>query len=161
MGRDTPGRGIMTWANATTNYSSDYNGFRPNKDVAKQYSWLAPEHADQTLYYNKAESWKTFPTLSAFQAATGQDRHSFEVNFDIFERMTPPDPSPFGRHTVYHAIDLNFRLKSHSKAVDGGERLPTINDEFTGTGPDLGALEAGQSVPHYGPRWLRWQPFYR
>ena len=37
LGRDTPGRGIMTWANATDAYSSDYNGFRPNRGVAEQY----------------------------------------------------------------------------------------------------------------------------
>ena len=42
LGRDTPGRGIMTWANATDAYSSDYNGFRPNKGVTEQYTWLAP-----------------------------------------------------------------------------------------------------------------------
>jgi hypothetical protein len=27
LGRDTPDRGVMTWANATANFSSDYNGF--------------------------------------------------------------------------------------------------------------------------------------
>jgi hypothetical protein len=58
-------------------------------------------------------------------------------------------------------MDLNFRLKAQSKAVDAGERLPTINAEFSGAGPDLGALEAGQPSPHYGPRWITWQPFYR
>ena len=26
---------------------------------------------------------------------------------------------------------------------------------------DLGALEATKPLPHYGPRWLTWQPFYR
>jgi len=30
--------------------------------------------------------------------------------------------------------------------------LPTITDGFTGRAPDLGALEAGQPLPHYGPR---------
>ena len=30
LGRDTPDRGIMTWANATGAHSSDYNGYRPN-----------------------------------------------------------------------------------------------------------------------------------
>ena len=42
LGRDTPNRGIMTWANATANYSSDYNGYRPNRGVAAQYKWLCP-----------------------------------------------------------------------------------------------------------------------
>ncbi len=43
LGRDTPGRGIMTWANATDAFSSDYDGFRPNIGVTEQYTWLAPE----------------------------------------------------------------------------------------------------------------------
>jgi hypothetical protein len=149
----------MTWANATGTYSSDYNGFRLNKGVANQFAWLAPTEPDQQLYYNKPDHWKTFSTLAELQAATGQERHGVEVDFDIFEKMAPPDPSK--RHAVYHAMDLDFRLKPVSKAVDAGEKLPTINDGFTGAGPDLGALEAGQPAPHYGPRWLTWQPFYR
>jgi hypothetical protein len=151
----------MTWANATGTFSSDYNGFRPNKGVAAQYSWLAPKNPGQPLYYNNPEDWKTFGTLAEVQAATGQERHGVELDFDIFESMTPPDPAPAKRHAVYHAMDLNFRLKPQSKAIDAGERLPTINDDFSGTGPDLGALEAGQPLPHYGPRWINWQPFYR
>jgi hypothetical protein len=161
LGRDTPGRGIMTWANATAHYSSDYNGFRPNKGVDAQYNWLAPAQPGQTLYYNKPEDWKSFRTLADFRAATGQEAHGREVDFDVFERMTPPDPAPQKRHAVYHAMDLDFRLKPGGKAVDAGVRLPTINDGFAGAAPDLGALEAGQPLPHYGPRWLTWQPFYR
>ena len=58
-------------------------------------------------------------------------------------------------------MDLNFRLKPASKAVDAGVMIPTVNDDFTGRAPDLGALEVGKRVPKYGPRWLTWQPFYR
>jgi hypothetical protein len=161
LGRDTPGRGIMTWANATGTYSSDYNGFRPNKGIAAQYSWLAPTQAGETLYYNKPEHWKSFRTLAELNAMTNQEKHGIEVDFDIFERMAPPDPAPAKRHAVYHAMDLDFRLKAQSRAIDAGQRLPTINDGFSGAGPDLGALETGQPLPHYGPRWINWQPFYR
>ena len=73
--------------------------------------------------------------------------------------MTLPDPAK--RHTVYHAIDLNFRLKARGKAVDAGDRIPTVNEGFTGNAPDLGAIELGKPEPHYGPRWLKAQPFYR
>jgi hypothetical protein len=151
----------MTWANATRNYSSDYNGFRPNQGSANQYSWLAPSQAGETLYYNKPENWKTFQTLAEVQAATDQEKHGIEVDFDIFEKITRPDPAPQRRYAVYHAMDLDFRLKAGSKAIDRGERLPTINDGSSGAGPDLGALETGQPLPHYGPRWITWQPFYR
>jgi hypothetical protein len=36
--------------------------------------------------------------------------------------------------------------------VDAGVRLTGVNDDFTGRAPDLGALEVGRPVPHYGPR---------
>jgi hypothetical protein len=158
MGRDTAERGVMTWSNATGAYSTDYNGYRPNKGVARQYRWLAPAEGG-TMYEPKPEDWRTFPTLAEFRSATGQEQHGREVDFDIFEQMTPPDPSK--RHAVYHAMDLNFRIKPNSKAVDAGVRIPTVNDGFSGSAPDLGAIEAGQPEPHYGPRWLKTQPFYR
>ena len=129
LGRDTPGRGIMTWANATDAFSSDYNGFRPNKGVTEQYTWLAPE-AGQRLYEPKPEDWKSFATLADFRAATMQETHGVEVDFDDFEGLVPPDPA--NRHAVYHAVDLNFRLKPTSKAVDAGVLIPTVNDGFTG-----------------------------
>jgi hypothetical protein len=91
--------------------------------------------------------------------ATGQESHGVELDFDIFERMTPPDPAK--RHAVYHAVDLDFRLKPDGKAVDAGVAIPTVNDGFAGRAPDLGAIEAGQPAPVYGPRWLEGQPFYR
>jgi len=158
LGKDIPNKGIMIWANATNSHSSDYNGFRPNKNVAKQYSWLAPEPG-KTAHGAKEDAWKTFATLGEFQKATGQEAHGIEVDFDIFENLAPPDPAR--RYQVYHAMDLNFKLKPNSKAVDAGVVLPTINDQFTGKAPDLGAIEVGIPEPHYGPRWITWAPFYR
>ncbi|MEZ5363590.1 MAG: hypothetical protein R2748_14925 [Bryobacterales bacterium] len=156
MGRGTPDRGVMRWANATDAYSSDYDGFRPNPGVEAQYNWLAPEPGG-TAY--EGGEWKSFPTLAAFRAATGQEEHGREVDFDIFENLAPPDPA--NRHAVYHAMDLNFALAPRGAAVDAGVAIPTVTDEFTGKAPDLGALEVGKPVPHYGPRWLKTQPFYR
>jgi hypothetical protein len=158
LGRDTPNRGILRLGNATDAWSSDYNGYRPNRDVKDQYLILAPKPG-QRIYEPKKEDWQSFATLASLQKAIGQETHSIEVDFDIFERMTPPDPTK--RHAVYHAMDLNFRLKPNGRAVDAGARIPSVNDDFTGRAPDLGALEAGKPEPHYGPRWLTWQPFYR
>src|SRR5262249_26473038 len=77
LGRDTPDRGIMTWANATDAFSSDYNGFRPNAGVAQQYNWLAPK-AGRRLYEPGPDDWKSFATLADFRAATGQETHGVE-----------------------------------------------------------------------------------
>ena len=158
LGRDTPDRGILTLANATDVYSSDYNGYRPNKGVSEQYRILAPKKG-QRLYEPAKADWQVFQTRKAMAAATGQEAHGIDVDFDIFEKLSPPDPSK--RHAAYHAMDLNFALKANSKAVDAGVVIPTVNDDYTGRAPDLGALEIGKPALHYGPRWLTWQPFYR
>ncbi len=158
LGRDTPGRGVMTWANGTPQYSTDYNGFRPNRNGEPQYRWLAPAPGE-TAYEPERSAWKSYATLAEFQRETGQEPHGMELDYDIFENLAPSDPAR--RHQVYHAMDLNFRLRPSSKAVDAGEVLPTVNDDFAGRAPDLGAIELGQEEPHYGARWIDWQPFYR
>ena len=149
IGRNTPNQGVMTWANASAQYSSDYNGFRPNTNGRPQYTWIVPGQAAP----------QRFATLAEFQKATGQEAHGIEVDFDIFENLAPPDPAR--RHHVYHSIDLNFQLKANAKAVDAGVALPTVNDGFAGKAPDLGALEHGKPEPHWGPRWVTWKTFYR
>jgi len=62
---------------------------------------------------------------------------------------------------VYKAEDFDFSLRPGAAAIDRGIALPTVTDGFTGAAPDLGALELGPPEPHYGPRWLNFQPFYR
>ena len=158
LGRDMPGRGILRLANATDAYSSDYNGYRPNQGVTSQFGFLGPKRG-QRLYEPADSDWQSFPQLSALSQQTGQESHSVMIDYDIFENLRKPDPT--NEFAVYHAMDLNFNLKPNSPAVDSGIALPTVNDNFSGRGPDLGALEVGQATPHYGPRWLTWQPFYR
>ena len=53
-----------------------------------------------------------FATLADVAAATGQERHGIEVDYDIFEDLrapSPPDSSKPGR--PYEAASLDFRLK--------------------------------------------------
>jgi hypothetical protein len=45
-----------------------------------------------------------------------------------------------------------FTLRTDGDAVDAGVKLPNIAEEFSGSGPDLGAFEAGVAPPHVGPR---------
>jgi hypothetical protein len=158
LGRDTPGRGILTLANSTAHNTTDYNGYRPNKDVKDQYRYFKPK-SGPNVYEAPREAWQSFATLKDFQAATGQETHSIEVDFDIFEKLSPPDPAK--RYAVYHAMDLNFKLNPNGKAVDAAVKIPGVNEDFAGRAPDLGALESGKPLPHWGPRWLTWQPFYR
>ena len=61
-----------------------------------------------------------------------------------------PDKSDPQR--LYKPDGMDFRLKPRSAAIDKGVVLPTINDDFTGRAPDLGAYELDRPLPHYGPR---------
>ncbi len=158
LGRDMPGRGIAAFANATAYSSADYNGYRPNRGVTAQFSWLSPGGPLERIY-EAPFPWKSFATLAEFRGATGQEAHGIEVDYDIFENLKAPEAAE--RHAVYHAADMDFRLKANARAVDAGVRLPTVNEDFAGRGPDLGAPEAGRLGPQYGPRRPLKQPFYR
>ncbi|MBT5057860.1 MAG: T9SS type A sorting domain-containing protein [Gemmatimonadetes bacterium] len=46
----------------------------------------------------------------------------------------------------------SFILHQDTRAIDAGSVLPGINSNYSGKGPDLGAIEFGCEEPHYGPR---------
>jgi len=148
-----------------TNYSSsDYNGFRPNEGAESSFEWSSPPMSMRANFPGEAGTLSTqqqsaleamarevrrFKTLADYAAATGQDRHSVLVDYDVFINVRPPGPDP---RTLYKPADFDFQLRPGSVAVDAGVRLPGIDDDFTGRAPDLGAYEARRAVPHYGPR---------
>ena len=157
LGRDTPDRGIMTWANATDAYSSDYNGFRPNKGVTDAVH-LAGSRDRAAAYEPKPEDWKSFATLADFAPRRAR-RRTASRSISTSSRDGSARSGQAPRRLSRHGPEL--RLKPASKAVDAGVPIPTVNDGFTGRAPDLGALEVGKPEPRYGPRWLKGQPFYR
>ena len=126
--------------------------------MAGQYRWRAPV-SGAIAPGVPVPDFRVFSSLRELQEATGQEQRGIEIDFDIFERMVPPDPTR--RHAVYHARDLDFRLKAGSAAIDSGAVIPTVNEGFVGAAPDLGALELGGAEPQYGPRWLSSHPFYQ
>jgi hypothetical protein len=68
------------------------------------------------------------------------------VDMSVFSSVEfPSDPIP-----GYEPPDL--RPIADSKVIDRAELLPNINDEYRGKAPDVGAYEAGQALPSYGPR---------
>jgi hypothetical protein len=144
--------------NTFTRYtSSDYNGFRVNPGAASSFQWSTPPSgttADFTGpgYAAKLES-RSFATLAEYSKATGQDTHSLLLDYDVFVNVKRLDAQDTPNvQKLYKAADVDFRLKPGSAAVDKGLALATVTDGFAGRAPDLGALEAGQPLPHYGPR---------
>jgi len=150
--------------NTFTNYtSSDYNGFRPNAGAPFSFAWNSPAGnvaADYSGLTTPAQGGaaarletRRFATLAEYSQATGQDRNSVTLDYDIFVKVPPLDAQDRSRvQKVYDAKDLDFRLKPGSAAVDRGTPIAGVTDGFAGRAPDLGALELNAPPTHYGPR---------
>jgi hypothetical protein len=144
--------------NTYTSYtSSDYNGFRPNPGAAYSFGWNSPPAGTLADYlapgHTPVLETRRFPTLAEYSAATGQDRNSVLVDYDVFVNVPRLDAQDFANvQKVYRAEDFDFTLRAGSAAIDRGVVLPNVSDEFAGAAPALGAHELGAPVPHYGPR---------
>ncbi len=133
-----------------TNYStSDYNGFRPNPGVEDAFEWNSPPFEVAADYKGQLVT-RRFRSLKDYSDATKQEQHSVLVDYDAFVNVRIPDKADAQR--LYNPADFDFRLKPGSIAIDAGTPLPSINDDFTGRAPDLGAYELDRPLPYYGPR---------
>jgi hypothetical protein len=133
-----------------TNYStSDYNGFRPNPGVNDAFEWNSPAFEVAADYKGQLAT-RRFKSLKDYSEATKKEQHSVLLDYDVFVNVRIPDKSDPQR--LYNPADFDFRLKPGSAAIDAGVLLPSINDDFTGRAPDLGAYELDRPIPHYGPR---------
>lgn len=140
-----------------TRYSSlDYNGYRRRQPFIGVY--VPGGGTDYDFDPNrKAVRYDSLPDLAK---VTGYEQHGIEVDYDIFERAAPPRFATFRKanqargecYPVFYPKDFDFRLRANAVAVDAGCVLPNVNEDFLGRAPDLGALEVGRPVPHYGPR---------
>ncbi len=157
-GNEAPGSPVVFGFTTFTNYtSSDYNGFRPNAGAPFAFEWNSPPKDVAADYNSRGHNAKfetrRFETLADYVKGTGQDQHSITIDYDAF--MNVPKLDGHDVKTVqklYKASDFDFRIKPDSAAVDRGVILPNVTDGYAGKAPDLGALEVGQEVPHYGPR---------
>jgi hypothetical protein len=153
--------------NTYTNYtSSDYNGFRVNPGAATSFEWSSPPWgvsqdfrdllAAQDGVQTPPDKYlvtRRYVSLAQYSADAHQDTHSVLLDYDIFEHVPMLDAKDVKTvQKLYDARDLDFRLKPGSAAVDRGAVIPNVTDGYSGNAPDLGALELGQPMPHYGPR---------
>jgi hypothetical protein len=163
---------IFSVTTLTPYTSSDYNGFRPNPGAPYSFQWQVvqpggrsagagdPDAADAGAGRGRAGGGGTpatlqpgqFKTLAEYAQATGQDRHSVLLDYDVFVNVPKLDRDPKTVQRLHNFKDYDFRLRPGSAAIDKGTVIPNVNDGFTGSAPDLGALEAGQPLPIYGPR---------
>lgn len=89
-----------------------------------------------------------FVTARELANVTGNEEHGVTTTLEKCFASAIAVPRP---PKVFTPAPV-FRLKATSPAVDAGEVLPNVNDDFKGKAPDMGALELGTPEPHYGPR---------
>jgi hypothetical protein len=153
---------IFTVNTLTTYSTSDYNGFRPNPGAPFSFAWNTPgggKTTDFTSLTTPAGPGRSpldvhqFTSLGDYAQASGQDRHSVLVDYDIFVKVPPLNAQDrTSVQKVYRLEELDFRLKPESAAIDKGGPLAQITEGYAGAAPDLGALEFDRPLPHYGPR---------
>jgi hypothetical protein len=129
--------GALATGSITPYTTLDYNGYKRSE-------------GDSFVRWFDGETRHRFSSLEEFAEATGQERHGLVLDYDVFVRADEPQQG-----VTSHPDDWDLRLRPGSAAADAGVRLPNVNDEFTGTAPDLGAHELDQPLPHYGPRPVR------
>ncbi|MEO8223453.1 MAG: thrombospondin type 3 repeat-containing protein [Gammaproteobacteria bacterium] len=76
----------------------------------------------------------------------------YEANGRIVEAQ--PFVTPIVLGATYDPLSppRNPLLAASSTAVDGGQLIPNVTDDYAGAAPDLGAWERGRPLPVYGPR---------
>lgn len=104
----------------------DYNG------------WL-PDGA-----FTFTDTWTSFADL---QIRSPYEQHGVVLTGLPFETALT---IPSGYQTFVAPLDA--RLSAATNALDRALRLPNINDDFSGIGPDLGAVERGFAYPNFGVR---------
>jgi hypothetical protein len=129
--------------------SSDYNGFGLEPGSEAPFVRTGPAEGKSIDYENPLVVRK-FASLQEFSQGTNLDQHSRILSYQIFRNLRHVDLATPSR--VYDPDQLDFSLQEGSAAVDAGVVLHNVNDGYTGSAPDLGALERGEPIPHYGPR---------
>ena len=101
----------------------NYNASQPT-DLDYDASWN--DHAEDLVRWDGIR----YETLAMFSSAVGQETNGVEADPMFVDRSGG-----------------DFSLSSQSELIDAGVSIPGINDDYSGLGPDIGALE----FTHYPP----------
>jgi len=88
-----------------------------------QFNWLSPRAAGERLYEPQSSDWKAFASLADLRAATGQESHGLDVDYDVFESLQGPDGTK--RHAV---LSRNRPELSPQTGVEGSGRRRAAAD---------------------------------
>ena len=99
---------------------------------------------------------REFASLADYSKATGQDRHSMLVDYDVFvnvRRLDAQDVTSLQK--LYRAEDFDFRLQSGSAAVDAGVVLPTVRMALADVRRTVGQAIDDRRGPRRQPALVR------
>jgi hypothetical protein len=120
-----------------------------------QAAWVNAPGPNTSLDYDAVGTFETpfdgaigrqrFTSLEELRRGPNEE-HAVKVDLSVFDNVRFPNPPLPERDPP------DLRPRAGTPVVDAGVRLANVNDDFRGAGPDIGAYEAGQPLPHYGPR---------
>ena len=124
------------------------------KAISTRSGWTHNAHrvgaegpAPGSFSHNRQE----FDTFAAY-AEEGQPG-AVEVDFDDLVNVPKPTwERGIDFEPPIPLTEMDFRPAEDSPLADAALVIRGINDDYAGEGPDIGALERGRPVPHYGPR---------
>ena len=87
-------------------------------------------------------------SLSKLVESTGRYANAVAIDGSCFVSLDIPGPAPMS------VPEQRIELTADCPAVDAGEIIPGVNDDYKGTAPDMGAFEFGGAAPQFGPRPL-------
>jgi hypothetical protein len=126
------GERVVDWRATIRGGLFDYNGYYPDS----QFMFGTVDGVD-----------RLYGSFGQAQGSGQVERNGVLLLGGIFEGGYVGPADARTRHAPRDGV-----LAAGSAALDRGQRLPGINDGFTGAAPDLGALEQGCPAPVYGPR---------
>jgi outer membrane protein assembly factor BamB len=104
-------------------------------------------------YHNTLIGGPGLPRRHAVNNLILDEKGSTPDDFKQFVNVPAPNWEHYPRDK--EPVDvrkLDFQLRGGSAAIDAGQVIRGLNEDYTGKAPDLGALECGKPSPHYGPR---------
>jgi hypothetical protein len=124
---------VISWNTPTNKASFNFNGYYPDGAM--------------TFYIEPTGTYQNYPNLAAVKSGGYHEANGCIINEGMFANgMTPL----FDYRPYVQPSDMS--LSAGSNAIDAGIILPNVNDGFSGSAPDLGALEQGIETPIYGVR---------
>jgi hypothetical protein len=121
-----------------------YGGYSGGTGLAANIRAHGPH---SSFDYDAVGTWQT-PLVARIGARDlfEVEPHAVRVDMSVFDNVAFPTPA------IPERAPADLRPRPGSVVVDAALPIPNVNDDARGKGPDIGAYEAGQPLPQYGPR---------